>query len=30
MSLLASDKQAWLHGIQVARESRDAVPEGVQ
>ena len=30
MSLSASDKQAWLCRIQLARESRDAVPEGVR
>ena len=29
MSLLASNKQAWLRRIQLARESQDAVPEGV-
>ena len=27
MSLLASDKQAWLRGVQLARESRAAIVE---
>ena len=29
LSLLASDKQAWLHGIQLARESHKAIPMGI-
>ena len=27
--LLASDKQAWLHGIRLARESCEATPMGI-